>query len=130
MNAKGKGTNAERDLVHRFWAAGWACFRAAGSGSNQYPTPDLIAGNNLRKLAIEVKITSADRQYFGKKEIDELKQFGALFGAEPWVAVKFSRAEWVFLPTEDLEETEKSFVLSKAVAGRRGHGFEEVVGKK
>ncbi len=129
MNAKGKGTNAERDLVHKFWAAGWACFRAAGSGSNQYPTPDLIAGNNLRKLAIEVKITAFDRQYFDKKEIEELRQFGALFGAEPWVAVKFSRTEWVFLPTEDLEETPKSFVLSREVAERRGHKFEELIGK-
>lgn len=127
MNAKGKGTNAERDLVHKFWAAKWACFRAAGSGSNQYPTPDLIAGNNLRKLAIEVKITASERQYFDKKEIEDLRLFGSMFGAEPWVAVKFSKQEWVFLMLEDLEETPKAFVASKNVAERRGLKFEEIV---
>jgi holliday junction resolvase Hjr len=129
MNAKGKGSNAERELVHKFWAAKWACFRSAGSGSNQYPTPDLIAGNNLRKLAIEVKITAFDRQYFDIKEIDELGQFGALFGAEPFVAVKFSKMEWVFLPIEDLEKTPKSYVLSKVIAERRGLKFDELIGK-
>lgn len=129
MNAKGKGTNAERDLVHKFWAANWACFRAAGSGSNQYPTPDLIAGNNLRKLAIEVKITAFERQYFDKKEIEDLRLFGTMFGAEPWVAIKFPRTEWLFLMLEDLEEAQKSFVASKEVAERRGLKFEEIVGK-
>ncbi|MGV8161829.1 MAG: Holliday junction resolvase Hjc [Candidatus Nanoarchaeia archaeon] len=127
MNAKGKGSNAERDLVHKFWAANWACFRAAGSGSNHYATPDLIAGNNLRKLAIEVKITAFDRQYFDKKEIEDLRLFGTMFGAEPWVAVKFPKTEWAFLMLEDLEETPKAFVASKVVAERRGLKFEEIV---
>ena len=127
MNAKGKGSNAERDLVHKFWAAKWACFRSAGSGSNQYPTPDLIAGNNLRKLAIEVKITAFERQYFDKKEIEDLRLFGSMFGAEPWVAVKFSRTDWLFLMLEDLEETPKAFVASKTTAERRGLKFEEIV---
>lgn len=129
MSTKSRGTNAERDLVHKFWAVNWACFRAAGSGSSQYPTPDLITGNNLRKLAIEVKLTTLDRQYFDKKEIEDLKLFGALFGAEPWVAIKFSRQEWLFMTLEDLEETPKSFVASKEVALRRGLTFEELVKK-
>ncbi|MGV8169618.1 MAG: Holliday junction resolvase Hjc [Candidatus Nanoarchaeia archaeon] len=127
MSTKSRGTNAERDLVHKFWAASWACFRAAGSGSNKYPTPDLIAGNNLRKLCIEVKLTTADRQYFDKKEIEDLKLFGSMFGAEPWVAIKFSGKDWFFLMLEDLEETPKLFVASLAVAERRGLKFEEIV---
>jgi Holliday junction resolvase len=127
MSTKSRGTNAERDLVHKFWAANWACFRAAGSGSNKYPTPDLIAGNNLRKLCIEVKLTTSERQYFSKEEIEDLRKFGAMFGAEPWVAVKFSKQEWVFAMLEDLEENPKGFVLSKAVAGRRGLSFGEIV---
>ncbi len=129
MSTKSRGTNAERDLVHKFWAVNWACFRAAGSGSNQYPTPDLITGNNIRKLAIEVKLTTADRQYFDKKEIEDLKLFGALFGAEPWVAIKFSRQEWLFLMIEDLEEAPKSFVASKEVSLRRGLTFQEIIHK-
>lgn len=129
MSTKSRGTNAERDLVHKFWAVNWACFRAAGSGSNQYPTPDLITGNNLRKLAIEVKLNTNDRQYFERKEIEDLRLFGNLFGAEPWVAIKFSRQEWLFMTLEDLEEAPKSFVASKEVALRRGLTFEELVKK-
>jgi Holliday junction resolvase len=129
MSTKSRGTNAERDLVHKFWSVKWACFRAAGSGSNQYPTPDLITGNNLRKLAIEVKLTTADRQYFDKQQIEDLKLFGSMFGAEPWTAIKFSKQEWLFLMLEDLEETPKSFVASKEVALRRGLTFEELIRK-
>lgn len=130
MSTKSRGTNAERDLVHKFWAANWACFRSAGSGSNHYPTPDLICGNNLCKLAIEVKLTTSERQYFDKKEIDDLRLFGKLFGAEPWVAIKFSRQEWLFLTIEDLEETPKSFVASQEVALRRGLTFSDLIGRK
>jgi len=130
MSTKSRGTNAERDLVHKFWAANWACFRAAGSGSNKYPTPDIIAGNNLRKLAIEVKLTTSERQYFDKKEIEDLHLFGQMFGAEPWIAVKFSKQEWIFAMLEDLEETPKSFVLSKDVGDRRGLKFEDIVKMK
>jgi holliday junction resolvase Hjr len=130
MSTKSRGTNAERDLVHKFWAVNWACFRAAGSGSSQFPTPDLITGNNIRKLAIEVKLTTYERQYFDKKEIADLQLFATLFGAEPWVAIKFLRHEWLFLTLEDLEETPKAFVASKEVAERRGLTFEELTGKK
>jgi holliday junction resolvase Hjr len=126
MSTKSRGTNAERDLVHKFWSVNWACFRAAGSGSNHYPTPDLITGNSLCKLAIEVKLTTSDRQYFDKKEINDLQLFGNIFGAEPWVAIKFSKQEWLFLTLEDLEETPKSFVVSKEVALRRGLTFDEI----
>jgi Holliday junction resolvase len=129
MSTKSRGTNAERDLIHKFWAVQWACFRAAGSGSSSYPTPDIITGNNLRKLAIEVKLTTSERQYFDRKEIEDLKMFGCMFGAEPWVAIKFSKQEWIFMMLEDLEETPKSFVASKEVALRRGLTFSELVKK-
>ena len=127
MSRKSKGTNAERDLVHRFWEKDWACFRAAGSGSSKYPTPDLIAGNSLRKLAIEVKITSDEKKYFDYNEIIDLKKFSDTFGAEAWVAIKFPKTPWVFLTIEDLESSGKHFVVSKQVAERRGLSFEEII---
>lgn len=127
MSTKSRGTAAERDLVHKFWAKNWACFRAAGSGSMKYPMPDLIAGNNLRKLAIEVKTTTLNYQYFTKKEIQELQLFATLFGAEPWVAIKFSKKPWYFLTLEDLEETPKLYGAKKEIAERRGLEFEEII---
>jgi Holliday junction resolvase len=63
MKLKAKGSNAERELVHMFWDKGWAAIRVAGSGSSQYPSPDVLAGNNLRKLAVECKASGELNKY-------------------------------------------------------------------
>jgi Holliday junction resolvase len=63
----------------------------AGSGSSKYPSPDILAGNNSRKTAIECKASKSAAKYFTKEEISALKEFSTLFGAEPWVAVRFDR---------------------------------------
>ena len=57
MSRKSVGINAERELIHLFWSSGWSAVRIAGSGSSHYPSPDLIASNIARKLAIEAKVT-------------------------------------------------------------------------
>jgi Holliday junction resolvase len=128
MSMKSKGINAERDLVHRFWKIGWACIRVAGSGSSRYPSPDLLAGNNIRKFVIETKTTSGNSQYFSKKQVSELIDFAGRFGAESWVAIKFKGLNWFFLSLEDLEENGKSFGVSRSVCERRGLSFEELTG--
>ncbi len=127
MSRKSRGTNAERDLVNKFWAHGWAAMRAAGSGSTQFPAPDVIASNGTRILVIEVKLTTEERKYFTKKEIKELKYFAEKFGAEPWVAIKFFRKEWVFLTIEDLEETNASYVVPVSLAEIRGLSLEDLI---
>ncbi len=126
MSMKSKGINAERELVHKFWEIGWACVRIAGSGSSKYPSPDLVAGNNLRRFAIETKTSSGEIQYFTKKEIRELQYFADRFGAESWVSIKFKGLQWAFLSLEDLMETNKSFAASKALCERRGLSFAEL----
>lgn len=125
MNTKAKGSNAERELIHMFQAANFACFRAAGSGSNKYPCPDIIAGNNIRKLAIEAKISAKEYQHLDKKQIDDLKLFSETFGAEPWVAVKFK--DWHFLTLEDIKSTELNFSITKSLAERKGLTFNDLV---
>ena len=109
MSRKAKGINAERDLVHKFWSSGWAAIRIAGSGSSKYPSPDLLAGNNIRKLAIECKVTKEHTKYYSFDEINELKEFSQIFGAEPWLAIKFGRFDWYFLSVEDLKSANKSY---------------------
>jgi len=123
---KSKGSAAERELMHKFWAAGWGAVRAAGSGSTQFPSPDLIVGNNLRKLALEVKATKDTRKYFTKQEVNDLKYFANKFGAEPWVVIKFDRESYYFISIEDLEETPASFVASHELAKKKGLLFEEI----
>jgi len=127
MSTKSRGINAERDLIHKFWAQGWAAMRAAGSGSSQFPSPDVIASNNVRKIALECKLTTKTRQYFSKDEVRLLTYFCAKFGAEPWLAVKFFHEPWYFLPIENAEETKSSYVISLERAKSLGMLFEELV---
>jgi len=127
MGIKSKGSNAERELVHMFWSTGiWAAHRIAGSGSSKYPSPDLIASNNIRRLAIEVKCSKAS-VYIPKDEIEALKEFSSMFGAEPWVAVKFDRTEWHFVSLDDMHETGNNFAVSKELIKMKGMLFEEFV---
>ncbi len=130
MNAKAKGTRGERELVKAFNEAGWACFRAAGSGSSKYPSPDVIAANAVRRLAIECKVTKDQKKYFASSELEQLRTFAQKFGAESWIGVKFSGEEWYFLMLEDLEQTGNLFAVSVELAKRRGLKMGEVMGEK
>ena len=127
MSLKSKGINAERELVHMFWAKDWACLRIAGSGSSRYPSPDLLVGNKLRRLAIECKVTKEKSKYFAKESILALRTFADVFGAEPWVAVKFKDHEWYFVSLEDLKGTGNGFSLNIDGAKSKGLLFEEML---
>lgn len=128
VKAKAKGSAAERDLIHLFWEKGWAAIRVAGSGSNAYPSPDIIASNNLRKIAIEVKATSGDAQYITKEQIGQLQEFSQRFGAEPWVGVRFDNRGWYFVSLEELRETSAAFVLDYDKATSLGMSFDDLTG--
>lgn len=128
MPNKCKGSNAERELVHMFWKhPEWASSRIAGSGSCKYPSPDILAGNAIRKLAIEAKATKDTKKYFPKEEIDDLRLFSLKFGAEPWIAIKFKAKEWRFLSLEDLEKTENAFAVSIELSESKGLLFNELI---
>ena len=129
MSLKSKGINAERELVHMFWSKKYACLRIAGSGSIKYPSPDLLVGNKLRRLAIESKVTKDRKKYFEKKEIDALKEFADIFGAEPWIAVRFKGYDWFFISPEDMIKTNKSFFIDVDTVKNRGLLFEEIINK-
>ena len=130
MSLKGKGINAERNLIHRFWnAESWAAARIAGSGSMKYPSADILASNKLRRLAIECKVTKDKKKYFEKTEINALKKFAGIFGAEPWIAIKFKGYNWYFVSIENLTETDKCFVVDVEKAKSKGLLFEEIISK-
>jgi len=127
MSVKSKGINAERDLIHKFWSENIPAVRIAGSGSSKYPSPDILAGTRERKFAIEAKITKEGKKYLTKDEVKALKKFADLFGAEPWIAVKFKGTEWLFLPIGEIEETEKCFLIEKEMSEKKGVLFEELM---
>lgn len=128
MGSKNKGTRAERELFHMLWDNGWATLRSAGSGSTPKPSPDLIASNNERILAIECKSIRGNSKYFDKKEISELTEFSKMFGAEPWLAVRFDNNGWFFIIPEDLKISKSgnmSISLEKAM--KKGLKFDDVI---
>jgi|TARA_B100002003_G_scaffold248795_1_gene283412 Holliday junction resolvase len=127
MSTKSKGSNAERELIHKFWANGFAAIRSAGSGSMKYPSPDILAAKNGRVLAIECKITKKQNKYFERKEIEDLLKFSKIFNAEPLIAVKFKGFDWFFLRVGNLKETKKLFVIDVKLAENKGKSFENIL---
>ncbi len=127
MSSKSKGSKAERELLHLFWSKKWAALRSAGSGSMKYPGPDLIASNKIRVLAIECKSTKEKKRYLDRHDVEQLREFCNIFGAEPWFAVRFARTNWLFLSLEDIEQTENGYVIDAKVAERRGLLLDELI---
>jgi len=91
-----------------FAGIGWAAVRVAGSGSSRFPSPDILASNGSRILAIECKSTKKRYQYLEHSQLRQLQQFARTFNAEPWIAVKFS-TNWRFFKPEDLKRTKNKF---------------------
>lgn len=130
MSLKSKGISYERELIHMFWKTGeWAAMRVAGSGSIKYPSADILAGNALRKLAIECKSSKSESVYIPKEEVDQLQQFATKFGAEPWIAVRFHNTMWHFVSMDNLEFTESSAVINTENIKNKGLLFNEVIGR-
>ena len=128
--SKKKGTRAERDLLELFWnTSDWAAIRAPGSGSARFPSPDIIAGNKTRKIAIECKYTRKRAQYLTKEEVAQLATFSRKFNAEPWIGVKFAGKGFFFLSLDDLKETPKFYMISYKMALDKGLKFDELIGK-
>ncbi len=139
MKTKQKGSTAERELIALFWNTGtWAAMRAAGSGSSRHPSPDIIASNGERRLAIECKSVGGDTIRVEKPQFQDLQTFAQLFGAEVWIAARYSKQltkdshgeGWYFLSAEDLHETEKGYTMTQEQATFKGLSFSELIRKQ
>ena len=123
---KAKGSNAERQLVAKFWSKKYASIRVAGSGSSRFPCPDVLASNGKKIFAVEAKATKKNYQYFRKDQITDLIEFSRIFLAEPILAVKFS-ANWHFFKLNALKFTPGGdFSIKKSDAQNIGISFEEL----
>ena len=60
----------------------------------------------------------------------QLKTFAEIFGAEPWIAIKFDRKEWLFLSLDDLEDTGNNCLVSIDIAEKKGLLLEELTEAK
>lgn len=131
MSSKKKGSRIERELFHLFHSTGsHIAVRAAGSGSTPKPAPDLLVGGKGRVLAIECKSGKGKRRDIKKQQIDELKEFSKLFGAEPWIAARFDNMPWYFLKINQLGKSKGSnYFINPKMAISKGIRFEEIIGK-
>ncbi|MBS3135389.1 hypothetical protein J4401_00335 [Candidatus Woesearchaeota archaeon] len=128
MSRKSKGINGEREIIKFFNQTGkWCACRVAGSGSSRYLSPDIIAGNILRKLAIECKTTKERTKYIEKADVEQLLNFSSIFGAEPWLAVRFDRIGWYFLPPSDIERSGECYVVREETVRHTGIIFDELI---
>jgi Holliday junction resolvase len=126
---KSKGSRAERELIHMLWDTGtWAAMRSAGSGSTPLPSPDIIASNGKKILAIECKSIQDYKKYFDAEEIGQLVHFSNTFGAQAWVAVKFNHKGWFFFRVENLGMSSNGTAcVDLELAQKEGKTFEELI---
>lgn len=127
---KVKGSRAERELMHLFYSTGkFMPCRIAGSGSTPLPAPDLVVGGMNRVLAIECK-SGKGRRDINAKQIEELKLFSKVFGAEPILGVRFDNMPWYFLKLENIGKTSgKNYFVDEKLVLEKGIVFEELIGK-
>jgi holliday junction resolvase Hjr len=123
MNTKKKGTDGERELIHKFWAQGWAAVRVAGSGSMRYASPDIIASNAQRRIVLECKVSKATSVYLPHKEVALLRDFAEKFQAEMYIAHKLAGGIWGFVDLDELGVTSQSFVVKKEM----GRSFTDLI---
>jgi len=130
------GIRAERDLVHKFWDAGFAVLRSpASGGGTTLPRPDLIAGSVARGkfLVLEIKTVRKDTLYINEEQISGLIEFAKRIGFVPYIGVKFKnrRKGFQFLKVPDHLETVKNgknYKITFALASSKGLSFGELIG--
>ncbi len=123
-----KGANAERELIEMFWNSGYASMRAAGSGVSRFPSVDVIASNGQKIFAIESKAIKSGYVYLERDEIVKLLTFAQKFGARAYVAVRFGKNDWSFLPAGKIQTTEGGkFKVTRKTADENGELFSKLV---
>ncbi len=114
MNVKAKGSRYERELVRKFWDAGFGVIRAPTSGgATSRALPDIVAGNGKVYYAIEVKMKKELPIYIREEQVEEIREFSKRFGAKAFVAVKLPYKEWKFIPLESLSRNSKNYKVGE-----------------
>ena len=130
VNMAKKGSAEERDLVHKLWDRNFAAMRApASGGATKRPLPDVLAGNGKLYLAIEVKTTTKDKIYIEDEQITALCEFSKIFGAKPYIGVRFKYTKWLFLEPKDTPRTRNgNYRVEKDYALEKGFEIDEIAG--
>ena len=130
MSNKSKGSNAERELLTLFKESAWRGVRTAGSGVNDLSPCDMIVGKiGKRGYVVEAKSSRGNHIYIKKSQIEDFILFANTIGLTPVIALRFTYEGWLFINPEQLDDSGKSFVVSrnkaKLVGKKFGQFFED-----
>ena len=101
----------------------------ASGGATKNPLPDVVAGNGKIYLAIEVKTTTKDKVYIEEAQISALCDFSKIFGAKPYIGVRFKYTKWLFLEPENTPRTRNgNYKVEKDYALEKGLEIDEIAG--
>lgn len=126
MYGYGKGSRAERELIHYFTEQGYSVIRAAGSGVSSL-SPDMLLFKRGNQYAIEAK--AHEKEYLGleREQFLGLKTWEENTGITTLVGWRRNREDWLFIPLSLFIEKEKSFTINWEKAKMVGRKKEELV---
>jgi len=104
-----KGAEAERELMRMLWERGVAVVRSAGSGSSY--APDVVAVANGRTVAFECKAWSREILTVRREQYEKMVEWSVRAGAPVYLAWRYPRAGWFFVPLEYMEERERYYSI-------------------
>ncbi len=126
MYGYGKGSRAERELIHYFTENGYSVIRAAGSGVSSL-SPDLLLFKRGNQYAIEAKAHETENLSLDRDQFLGLKKWEENTGITTLVGWRRNREEWLFVPLSIFDEKEKSFTLNWERAQMVGRKKEELI---
>jgi len=94
------GSQMERDLIHVLRDHGWSAMRSPGSGTGDWPMPDVVAAKWGYTATVELKSGDPPGNVF-PQEIDALRQFSAGFWAVPFIGARYSGERTFYLVRPD-----------------------------
>lgn len=131
---KAKGFRVERELANKLWSLGFAVMRgaASGAGARKRFVPDIVAMRNGKIVILEVKYRSRANETIRIEfsRISKLLEFARRAGGKVYIAVKYGKESWKFIPIEDIEKFEKDstgFKLKKEIIDKIGISLRQLV---
>ncbi len=125
-----KGANAERELIHLLFDAGYSVVRVAGSGATSLPCPDCLALSKTRKFAFECKAWAGKYLHLSKAQMEELMEWSDNAGLELFVGWKINRLGWRFIEPKDFRKNEKNYTITLKDALHKGIVFDVLTGEQ
>lgn len=127
-----RGFQHERELVRKFWKAGFAAVRGPASGAKVKVAvqPDVVAIKDGLVLVAEVKTMSRrSTLYVRREQVERLKEFAKRAGGRAYLAVKvIGEGSWRFVPVDTLPTTKSgNFRIDGEVLAKYAVRFEDLV---